>query len=40
MRYFIRLGYRGAAYHGWQVQPQDSSVQQVIEDGSSAEEWL
>jgi tRNA pseudouridine38-40 synthase len=32
MRYFIRLGYRGAAYHGWQVQPNDSSVQQVIEE--------
>ena len=32
MRYFIRLGYRGACYHGWQVQPQDSSVQQTIEE--------
>ena len=32
MRYFIRLGYKGAAYHGWQVQPQDTSVQQVIEE--------
>ena len=32
MRYFIRLGYRGAAYHGWQVQPHDTSVQQVIEE--------
>ena len=32
MRYFIRLGYRGADYHGWQVQPQDTSVQQVIEE--------
>ena len=32
MRYFIRLGYRGAAYHGWQVQPQDTSVQQTIEE--------
>ena len=28
----MRLGYRGAAYHGWQVQPQDTSVQQVIEE--------
>ena len=32
MRYFIRLGYKGAAYHGWQVQPQDSSVQQTLEE--------
>ena len=32
MRYFIRLGYKGAAYHGWQVQPHDTSVQQVIEE--------
>ncbi len=32
MRYFISLGYRGAAYHGWQVQPHDTSVQQVIEE--------
>ena len=28
----MRLGYKGAAYHGWQVQPQDTSVQQVIEE--------
>ncbi len=28
----MRLGYRGAAYHGWQVQPHDTSVQQVIEE--------
>ena len=28
----MRLGYRGAGYHGWQVQPQDSSVQQTIEE--------
>ena len=32
MRYFIRLGYKGAAYHGWQVQPHDCSVQQTIEE--------
>ena len=28
----MKLGYRGAAYHGWQVQPHDTSVQQVIEE--------
>ena len=32
MRYFMRLSYRGAAYHGWQIQPQDTSVQQTIEE--------
>ena len=32
MRYFIKLGYRGAAFHGWQVQPHDTSVQQCIEE--------
>ena len=32
MRFFIRLGYRGANFHGWQVQPHDTSVQQVIEE--------
>ena len=32
MRYFMKLGYRGAPFHGWQVQPQDTSVQQVIEE--------
>ena len=32
MRYFIRLGYRGANFHGWQIQPHDTSVQQAIEE--------
>ena len=32
MRYFIRLGYKGAQFHGWQVQPHDTSVQQTIEE--------
>lgn len=31
MRCFIDLAYRGAAYHGWQVQPGQITVQQVIE---------
>ena len=31
MRYFIRLAYNGAPFHGWQIQPHDSSVQQVLE---------
>lgn len=31
MRYFIRLAYRGAQYHGWQSQPNAISVQSEIE---------
>lgn len=31
MRYFIRLAYRGANFHGWQSQPNASSVQETIE---------
>ena len=30
-RYFIYLAYDGTNYHGWQIQPKDSSVQQTIE---------
>lgn len=35
MRWFMRLSYRGAAYHGWQVQPGDVSVQGTIESALS-----
>lgn len=31
MRYFLKLSFQGAAYHGWQVQPSDISVQETIE---------
>lgn len=31
-RCFLTLSYRGAPFHGWQVQPGAVSVQQVIED--------
>ena len=31
MRYFLQLSYCGAAYHGWQIQPHDTSVQETIE---------
>jgi tRNA pseudouridine38-40 synthase len=31
-RYFIYLAYDGTNYHGWQVQPNGSSVQQCITD--------
>lgn len=30
MRYFIELSYNGKNYHGWQVQPNDISVQEVL----------
>lgn len=30
-RYFIYLSYDGTAYHGWQLQPNAISVQQVIQ---------
>lgn len=31
MRYFIFFAYDGAAYHGWQVQPNARSVQEVLD---------
>ncbi|WP_299556278.1 tRNA pseudouridine(38-40) synthase TruA [Seonamhaeicola sp.] len=36
MRYFIELSYNGSAYHGWQNQPTDISVQEVIEKALTA----
>ena len=30
MRYFIYLSYDGARYHGWQIQPNGSRVQEVL----------
>lgn len=32
MRYFLRLAYDGAGFHGWQSQPNACSVQQTIEE--------
>ena len=32
MRYFMQLSYFGENYHGWQRQPRDLSVQEVLED--------
>jgi len=34
-RYFIKLSYNGANYHGWQIQENAISVQEVIEKGLS-----
>ena len=31
MRYFIELSYNGKNYHGWQIQPNAISVQEVLE---------
>ncbi|MDH5414008.1 MAG: tRNA pseudouridine(38-40) synthase TruA, partial [Flavobacteriaceae bacterium] len=30
MRYFIEISFNGKNYHGWQIQPNDPSVQEVI----------
>lgn len=32
MRWFMLLAYRGRAFHGWQIQPDDISVQGRIEE--------
>jgi tRNA pseudouridine38-40 synthase len=29
-RYFIRLSYKGTNYHGWQIQPNASSIQEEV----------
>lgn len=35
MRLFADIAYRGACYHGWQIQPGDLSVQEVLETALS-----
>lgn len=35
MRFFIYLSYDGAAYHGWQVQPNGMSVQETLQNALS-----
>ncbi|MDE6810481.1 MAG: tRNA pseudouridine(38-40) synthase TruA [Muribaculaceae bacterium] len=35
MRFFLRLAYNGARFHGWQIQPNDTSVQETIEKALS-----
>lgn len=34
-RYFLQLSYKGTNYHGWQVQPNAVSVQEVMEKALS-----
>ena len=31
-RYFFEIAYNGSQYHGWQVQPNSTAVQEVFED--------
>ena len=31
IRYFLHLAYNGKAYHGWQIQPGDVTVQETLE---------
>lgn len=31
-RWFLKLAYRGAPFHGWQIQPNAVSVQEVVEN--------
>ncbi len=35
MRYFIELAYKGTNFHGWQIQPDAISVQEIIEKAIS-----
>ncbi len=35
MRFFIEISYNGRAYHGWQIQPEAISVQEVVEKALS-----
>jgi len=35
VRYFVEFAYEGSAYHGWQRQPNATSVQQVMEEAFS-----
>ncbi|MBR2193014.1 MAG: tRNA pseudouridine(38-40) synthase TruA [Bacteroidaceae bacterium] len=35
MRYFVTLSYDGAAYHGWQIQPNANSVQETLQNAFS-----
>lgn len=35
LRYFIELSYKGTNYHGWQVQPNSVSIQELIDNAFS-----
>lgn len=35
LRYFVKLSYNGKKYHGWQIQPNAKTVQEVLENALS-----
>lgn len=35
MRYFLGFSYQGTSYHGWQIQPNAITIQEVLEDRMS-----
>ena len=35
LRYFIFISYKGTSYHGWQVQPNSVTVQQILDKALS-----
>ena len=35
LRYFIKLAYNGTNYHGWQCQPNASSIQETLNNAFS-----
>ena len=35
MRYFLGFSYKGTSYHGWQIQPNAITIQEVLEDRMS-----
>lgn len=34
-RYFLFISYKGTSYHGWQIQPKSSTVQQILNNALS-----
>ena len=34
-KYFIELSYKGTSYHGWQIQPNAITVQEVLDKALS-----
>ena len=34
-RYFIFISYKGTSYHGWQIQPNSVTIQQILEEALS-----
>jgi len=35
MRYFIHLAYKGTKYHGWQIQPNAITIQEILQKNLS-----